>query len=130
MSNLPHPAFGGTVSAFTENTLFMPGKDPVLAPWKFAAGQQLRRGSVIGIVTATGKAVLSAAAAGDGSETPRGVLLEALDTTSGEKIFSLAVEGFFNETALVFGAGHTADTVRVPLRDAGIYLSVPRYSFS
>jgi hypothetical protein len=129
MSNLPHPAFGGTVSAYTENTLFMPGKDPVLAPWKFASGQQLVRGSVIGI-RSDGKAVLSAAAAGDGSETPRGILLEDLDTTSGDKVFSLAVEGFFNETALVFGAGHTADTVRVPLRDAGIYLSVPRYSFS
>lgn len=129
-SNLAHPAFGGTVSAVTHNHLMLPGKDPILAPWKFASGQTLKAGSVIGIVTATGKAKLSAAAAGDGSETPRGILLEDLDTTGGEQTFNMAVEGYFNETALVFGTGHTADTVRVPLRDAGIYLSAPRYSFT
>ncbi len=124
------PAFGGTVSATVNNDLYMPGKDPVLAPLILLAGQQLVAGSVLGIVTASGKLKLSASAAGDGSEVPRAVLLEDIDTTSGDKTFNVAVEGYFNETALVFGAGHTADSVRVPLLDKGIYLSSPKYSFA
>ncbi len=125
------PAFGGTSSALIENTLFMPGKDPVLAPAQIASGQSLQAGSVLGAVTATGELKLSDASATDGSEIPTAILLEDLDTTSagGSVTFNVAVEGFFNETALVFGPGHTWDTVRFPLRDCGIYLSAPSYSF-
>jgi Bacteriophage lambda head decoration protein D len=131
-SRMPHPAFGGTVSALVYNHLFMPGKDPILAPWKFKIGQSLQAGSVLGVITATGQAVLSVAAAGDGSEVPRGILIEDLDTTADAvpKTFNMAVEGYFNETALIFGAGHNPDTARIPLRDGGIYLSAPRYSFA
>lgn len=131
-SNMPHPAFGGTVSALIENQLFMPGKDPVLAPFKISINQTLAAGSILGAVTATGELILSLAAAGDGSQVPVAILLEDLDT-NGEvapKTFNVAVEGFFNETALVYGTGHTADTVRLALRDRGIYLSAPRYSFA
>ncbi|WP_296201485.1 head decoration protein [uncultured Hyphomicrobium sp.] len=132
MTNLAHPAFGGTVSALVRNELALPGKDPVLAPFKIAQGLTLKRGSVLGRVSASGALILSLAAAGDGSNTPFAVLLEDVDTTleSGPTVRTVAVEGFFNETALVFGTGHTADTVRAPLRDRGIYLSAPRYSFA
>lgn len=128
-NHMPHPAFGGTVSAVVFNHLMMPGKDPVLVPIKFAAAQTLQAGSVLGIDN-TGFAKLSLAAAGDGSEVPVAILLEDLDTTAGIKTFSAALEGAFNETALIYGTGHTADTVRVPLLKKGIYLSAPRYSFA
>ena len=130
MSNIAHPAFGGTVSAFVQKHLFMPGKDPVLMPFKIASGQTLKAGSVMGFKSADGEAVLSASAAGDGSEVPRAILIEDLDTTAGGQTFALAVEGAFNETALILGAGHTVDSVRIPLRDRGIYLNVARYSFA
>lgn len=129
-SRLPHPAFAGTVSAVTFNDLYMPGKDPVLAPFTIATGQTLALGSVLGAVTATGKLVLSDAAATDGSEVPFAILIEALDTTGGDKVMDVAVEGYFNETALVYGGGHDANSVRLPLRDRGIYLSTPRHSFA
>lgn len=130
--SLPHPAFGGTVASLTKNNLMMPGKDPVLVPWTILTGQDLKAGSVLGVVTASGKAVLSLSAAGDGSEIPRFILLEDLNTASpaGDKVFNVAAEGYFNETALVIGTGHTADSIRVALRDRGIYLSAPRYSFA
>lgn len=131
-SNMAHPAFGGTVSALIENPLFMPGKDPILAPFKFSIGQALKAGSVLGAVTATGELVLSVAAAGDGSQIPTAILLEDLDTTADAtpKTFKACVEGFFNETTLVFGAGHTWDSVREPLRLRRIYLSAPRWSYA
>lgn len=130
MSHIPHPAFGGTVSAIVHNQLIMPGKNIIFAPFTIAAGQVLKAGSVLGAVTATGKLLFSLAAAGDGSEVPMAVLLEDLDTTAGDKTFQVAVEGYFNEVALVYGTGHTADTVRLPLRAAGIYLKNPRHSFA
>lgn len=128
-SNLPHPAFGGTVSAITYNQLAMPGKDPIRAPFTIETGQTLAVGSVLGAVTATGELKLSLAAAGDGSQVPIAILPEDLDTTAGAKVFDVYVEGYFNETALVYGTGHDANSIRLPLRNVGIYLQVPRYSY-
>lgn len=126
----PAVAFGGTVSALIENPLYMPGKDPQMAPAKIAVGQKLQHGSVLGRVTATEELVLSVATATDGSEVPRAILVEDLDTTADTvaKTFAVAVGGFFNETALTYGAGHDAWSVRVPLAKFGIYMSAPRYS--
>lgn len=129
-SKLPHPAFGGTVSALVYEQLAMPGKDPVRAPFVIETGQVLKAGSVLGAKSATGKLVLSASAAGDGSQTPMAILAEDLDTTGGDKVFDVFVEGFFNENALVFGTGHDANSVRLGLRNVGIYLQVPRYSYA
>ena len=101
-----------------------------LAPVKIAAGQVIQAGSVLGVVTATGEFKVSVAAAVDGSQIARAIIMEDLDTTLGVQTFTLAVEGFFNETALVYGTGHNASTVRLSLRDNGIYLAAPRYSFA
>jgi hypothetical protein len=108
----------------------MPGKDPVMAPFVIEAGQTLSLGSVLGAITASGKLKLSDPASSDGSETPRYILAEDLDTSSGDKVFQVYVEGAFSETALVYGGAHTSDTVRVPLASQGIYLKSARYSFT
>jgi hypothetical protein len=122
-----HPAGGGSVSAIVYNQILMPGKDPVFAHFTILTGLTLVKGSVLGAVSASGKLKLSAAAAGDGSEVPMAILMEDLDTTAGDKGFQVLVEGFVNETALTFGAAHTADTVRHNLRAQGIYLTAPRF---
>lgn len=127
----PPSAFGGTVSALIWNHLFVPGKDPVMMPFKLAAGQTLQAGSIMGLITASQEMVLSDASATDGSEKPRAILIEDLAWPHPTaQIFSLAVNGAFNEMALVYGPGHTPDTVRIPLRDRGIYLNLPRYSYA
>ena len=134
MSNLAHPAFAGTVAALVKNPLQMPGKDIVLMPFKVAAGQTIKQGTVLGFVTNTGYAKTSLSAANDGSEVPRAVAPEDIDTTgdvsNAPRTFSLIVEGTLNESALTYGTGHTADSVRIPLRDRGIYLNVPMYSYA
>jgi hypothetical protein len=122
-----HPAGGGSVSAIVYNPILMPGKDPVFAHYTILTNQVLVKGSVLGVVTASGKLKLTAAAAGDGSEVAMAVLMEDLDTTGADKGFQVLVEGFVNETALTFGAAHTADTCRHALRAQGIYLTAPRY---
>lgn len=129
-NNFPYHPYHGVVDAIVFNALQMPGKELIRSVFTIAAGQTLKAGSVLGAITATGKLVLCVDGAGDGSEVPFAVLLEDLDTTAGDKDFSVAVEGFFNETALVFGGAHDADSVRVPLRKMGIYLGAPAHSFT
>lgn len=71
---------------------------------------------------------LASANAEDGSSDPVGILPEEIDATSENKNCGFFAEGYFNETALVLGAGHTADTVRTALRGRGIYIRQMRYS--
>lgn len=65
---------------------------------------------------------LSAAAAVDGSQEPDAILVEDTDATAADIDVGLYVGGEFNENAITFGAGHTADSVRDALRDKGIIL--------
>ncbi len=83
------------------------------------------RGSLLGRITATGKYVLSAAAAGDGSEVPLAILADSVDASAAD-VEAIAYEsGEFSEDAIVLGAGHTIASVRDGLRDLDIYLRSP-----
>lgn len=90
----------------------------------FAVGD----GFDITVPAGSNKLKLAAAAAQDGSADPFAILLEDVDATSADKNCPVAVEGVFNEEALVFGAGHTADTVRYNLRKLGIHIKTMKYS--
>ena len=80
------------------------------------------RGAVLGKVTATGKYIRSLSAASDGSETPRAILAQDVDATSGDVVATAYIKGEFNERALTIGTGHTADSIRDALADKGIIL--------
>jgi|DewCreStandDraft_5_1066085.scaffolds.fasta_scaffold00555_27 hypothetical protein len=90
-----------------------------------ASGQNLVRGALLGKITASGKYVLSLAAAIDGSQTPVAILAEDVDATGGDKSGIVYISGDFSETAITYGTGHTADSVRAGLRDLNIYLHKP-----
>lgn len=86
-------------------------------------GQNLKRGSVVGRITASGKATLSLSAAGDGSQVPYGILLDDYDATAGDVGgCGVMVKGEFNDNAIILGTGHTILSVHDALRDGGIYL--------
>ena len=85
-------------------------------------GQVLSRGAVLGTITASGKAILSLAAAADGSQTPDLLLAEDVDATDSD-VTALAYErGDFNALAVTLGTGHTVASVREGLRAKGITL--------
>ncbi len=128
-SNIGHPAFAGTVSAIVHNPLYMPGSEIKMAPIRLAPNQTLILGSLMGSITATDLWVASDASASDGSEVPRAIILEDLTVGADVKVFQLAFEGTFNETALTYN-GHTSNGVRFPLSQVGIYLTAGRYSFT
>lgn len=94
-----------------------------------AAGQVLKKGSVLGRIDATGEYVLcaktkaDASAVNDGSQRARLVLASSVDTTGGSKKGVTYTKGTFPKTRVSVGTGHTLLTAEEDLRDLGIYLS-------
>lgn len=91
-------------------------------PATLLAGQNLKRGALLGRITASGKFVLSLAAAGDGSQVPVAVLVDDTDATAGDKPTLIHTRGDFIAQALTLGAGHTVASVKAGLEDRGIFL--------
>lgn len=89
-----------------------------------ASGQGiLKRGSVIGIITVSGKGKLCDSESEDGSEAAKFILAEdEIDTTAADVMATVYKTGEFNRKALVFGANGAPDTLDVELRGVGIHL--------
>lgn len=87
-----------------------------------ASGQNLLRGAVLGKVTATGKYILSASAAVDGSQTPAAILVDDIDASAGDKDVLGYTRGDFLASGLTLGAGHTVASVRAAFKDVGIFI--------
>lgn len=71
---------------------------------------------------ASGAFVKSIAAATDGSQDPRAVLLHAVDATSADVEAIVGRAGTCSPAGMTFGAGHTAASVDDVLIDRGIFL--------
>ncbi|PKL00059.1 MAG: head decoration protein [Tenericutes bacterium HGW-Tenericutes-1] len=87
-----------------------------------AAGQGvLKKGSVLGIVTATSKGLFCAAASVDGSQEAKFVLADDVDAT--EEVVALCYQsGELNRGALIFDSTDTAEMHEDELRKNGIFL--------
>ncbi len=83
----------------------------------------LARGSVIGIITASGKGLLCDANASDGSKVASFILAEnSIDTAAADVIATCYKTGTFNRDALIFGVNGAPTTLDADLRNVGIYL--------
>lgn len=70
----------------------------------------------------TYKVKMSVAAAVDGSQFPWAILADDADATAADVEALVYTNGAFNSNAMVYGAGHTAATVRDGLRKLGIQI--------
>lgn len=113
---------GARAETYTPDRLVGGDHTLVTEPVTVAAGADLLRGALMGRVTATGKWVLSAAAAADGSQTPRGVLVDDAAAAGADVQAAVYRTGEFDEAAVIYGAGHTAASVREGLTAQSIYL--------
>lgn len=86
------------------------------------SGENRSRGAVLGKVTASGKYKLSAAAAGDGSETPDAILTVDTDASAADVETVAYFRGQFDDGEITLGAGHTVASVFEGLRAKGIFL--------
>ena len=73
-------------------------------------GNNLKRGTVLGKITASGKFVAVDSSKSDGSQTPFAVLAEDADASSGDK-----------QAALIFGGTDTSATHKTALRTLSIF---------
>jgi hypothetical protein len=88
-----------------------------------ATGQGvLKRGTVLGIITASGKAVKVNSASADGSQTANCILTDDVDTTAADVVMTAYASGSFNRLALIFGGTDTAANHETRLRELGIFL--------
>ena len=132
--SIPNTAKSRIVDSVVFNPLWLPGHEPKFMNYTLVGGAVYVAGSVLGRVTATGKLNLSAAAAGDGSQVPMAILphdvvaYAADGVTAEDKQVAVAVQGYVNETALTFGAGHSVSTVKETLRATGMLMRAPGYS--
>lgn len=85
-------------------------------------GQNLKRGAVLGKITASGKYVLSLSAAADGSQTPAAILAVDTDATAADKVTVAYFRGDFQANAITLGAAHTVASVKAALRAVNIEL--------
>lgn len=116
------PAFDNAAGAHTHDNLIGGTAVNMVTESIVLDTGNLTRGAVLGRITATGKYVLSASAATDGSQTPVAILAEDTDASAADKTTVAYPSGEFNTTALTFGAGHTAASTQAALRDVGIFL--------
>lgn len=83
---------------------------------------ELVRGSVIGIITVSGKGKITEAGSSDGSEVANLILAETIDTTGADTVATAYKTGVFNRDLLVFGTGGATTTYEQDLRDVNIHL--------
>jgi hypothetical protein len=91
-----------------------------------AAGQNLSRGALLGMVTSTGDFILSLSAASDGSQNPVAVLADNVNTSStGTNAATPApvyYTGEFNINAMTLGTGFAYPAIKTTLRPLSIFI--------
>jgi hypothetical protein len=76
----------------------------------------------VAVSAAVYKYLKSAAAATDGSEVPDLILADDCDASAADATGVAYATGIFDDGAVIYGTGHTADSVREGLRKLGIHL--------
>lgn len=82
----------------------------------------LKRGTVLGMVTATGAYIPSKKNATDGSEKPSAILVDNVDTTTTAQTGGVYLMGEFNQYCLIFDATWTVAELKAQFRPLAIFL--------
>lgn len=108
---------------FTPDNLFGGNVAPVVADKAtiVSGAGVLTRGTVLGLVTASGKLNIVDSTALDGTKDVYAVLAEDVDATSADKKCGVYLTGEFNIDKLIFGGSDTATTHKVNARKIGIF---------
>lgn len=111
-----------TVETYSMDNLFAGVFHRVTEAATILTGQgELKRGAVLGKVTASGKLKLNSSDSSDGSEAVYAVLANDVDTTSGDVEAIVYLSGQFNEDTITFGANTTAASTKDAARLLNLY---------
>ncbi|MDQ2763020.1 MAG: head decoration protein [Pseudomonadota bacterium] len=86
------------------------------------AGQYYKRGTVLGLITASQKYTIATSAAADGSQVPCNILVDDVDATLADALGGIYAMGEFNANAVILGAGITLAAAKAALEVQNIYL--------
>ncbi|HOV79372.1 MAG TPA: head decoration protein [Bacillota bacterium] len=113
------------LDTFTPGELIAGNNVPILVKAVTLQANQgvVKRGTVLGIITASGLAVPVNSANSDGSQNADCILADDVDTTGGNVVAETYRSGHFNRKALIFGGDDTAADHEDRLRELGIFLS-------
>ena len=82
----------------------------------------LKRGTVLGVITATGFAIPVDSTKTDGSQLANCILADDVDASAADMVAVAYTKGQFNRKALIFVGEETVDKHEAQLREVGIYL--------
>ncbi|ELZ5051236.1 MAG: head decoration protein [Escherichia coli] len=89
---------------------------------KITGGKAYKRGTVLGVVTASGGYQLSVKTATDGSEVPSAILVDDVDATAGDVLGGVYLMGEFNGHRIIIDNSWTVETVAQALRPSSIFI--------
>lgn len=84
--------------------------------------QTYRRGTVMGIITASGKYQISVKTATDGSEVPSAILVDDVDATAADINGGVYLMGEFNGHRMILDTSWDLATIAPALRPFGIFV--------
>ena len=105
---LPDQLIAGTLQLVTDSGII--------------TGGTYKRGTVLGMVTATGKYTLSVKTATDGSETPVAILVDNVDASTADQNGGLYLMGEFNQSRIIFDNSWAIPALKTALRPLAIFL--------
>ena len=82
----------------------------------------IKRGTVLGKITASGKYTTRLTASADGSQSAVAIAADTVDATSADQIVGVYLSGEFNSNAMTLGTGWTVATVTAALRSLSIFV--------
>lgn len=85
-------------------------------------GKVYKRGTVLGVVTASGGYQLSVKTASDGSEVPSAILVDDVDAMAGDVQGGVYLMGEFNGHRIIIDSSWTVETVTPALRPSSIFI--------
>lgn len=85
-------------------------------------GGAYKRGTVLGVITASGKYKLSVKTATDGSETPVAILVDNVDASTADQNGGLYLMGEFNQNRIIFDNSWAIPALKTALRPLAIFL--------
>lgn len=85
-------------------------------------GGTFKRGTVLGMITASGQYTKSVKTATDGSETPVAILVDNVDASTADQNGGLYLMGEFNQNYIIFDDSWTIPALKTALRPLAIFL--------
>lgn len=85
-------------------------------------GGSFKRGTVLGMITASGKYTKSVKTAADGSQNPVAILVDNVDASTADQNGGLYLMGEFNQNCIIYDNSWTVPGLKAALRPLPIFL--------